>query len=303
MRMTPRTWLRVGVAALATVATLVAGTGVAFAAERKWQEVHLRWNVTLRDADNDTQCTGMRSKQYGIIPPDSHPSEWYEMLAADWEESCDTAVYVVSSRTRRNRAGLIEVEVKLNAIQDNVHNSKTFTLTMDPSQSGPVATDVYLDGSSYATAAGHFSAGTFAKDDYQPRWAKFRSDLNRDDVQGHAVVEVYRSGQYIFDGHLHNGNFASKDVKMTCAVVKTNGEAMSFEIAGDLNGTLAALGSNKSFDWKVRGESNALWVSFKRNEINEGSPLDCVMSVETDIAADVAGGAVIVLKVAKAVFS
>jgi hypothetical protein len=295
---------RWGLAAAAFVvvgAPLAVVQGVSHADEQPWIKVNLHWNVNLTDVGNQT-CP-QTSEQIAEFSPGNSVGTQVDMQANRWTMGCGDVISRVTSRAKLLDGGNVEITTNLAALKDGVNytnRDETFVVTPD---GGVVAKDIKLDSSGEATAAGHFVASAHFIDGYEPTLATAEAQLSNGDVSGVADVQMWRTGQFRFVGHLHNDGFSTKNVKVNCVSMASDGKAFMFEAAGDTNGTLPALGNDKSFDWDANGTNTDLNSAFQDGTLSQDTPFNCVLSVETDTGADVAGGAVIIIKVVEAIFS
>jgi hypothetical protein len=291
-----KTLLVVGVAALTTVGTLLATAGVGFAAETKWVRARLHWNMNLTDVERNINCP-KTSSQIAFIPPDSRPSEWYVMVAASWEQHCGDAHSRMMSKVRRTEDGKIEFHIDWRVWGNGDYPPQYTMIFQKRIGEALTAFDRGWPAGDMA-AYGHFAASIQERDAYEPRMVIHDTDHEWDDVKANVQLELYRTGQYLFKGWIENRNGGSRNVKMTCAVITTNGNAWIFEIAKDRVGGLKSLGGGgQRLTWNIPGEGHdidlKIDMAFKRNQLNENSPINCAMSVNADFGGGVNEGALI----------
>ena len=297
--MRKRQWGIIACVVLAAVGSLAVATGVGHADELTFFNVRLKWNINLTDV-GDRTCA-QTSAQMAVMTSDNDLSDTFDMVAPNWEERCGDAYSRVRSVAQRRSDGRIEIRTSLSALLNGItYGEKSATLVVTPDQ-GIVSADIKLDSSSEATAFGHFVGSVHTSSDFESPQAYNEVDLSSNDVSGQATAYLYRTGQYVFAGHLHNDGFSSKDVKVTCAVHLTDGKVLMFDASGDANGTLTSINSDKNLNWSQSGNNRDLQDAWQDGTLTDDTPLQCALSVTTDTAADVLGGATIIIDIARAI--
>jgi hypothetical protein len=288
--------------ALVVVAgSMVAATGVSHADDNSYLRVTLHWNINMTDVGEGT-CA-QASSQVAMIAPENTTDDKIEMVAPKWKEKCHEAFSHVSSTARRLDDGSVEVHTILAALKDNiVWDEQGATITVAP-DSGTKSADIKLASSGSATAFGNFFVGVTSLAENEAVSFERTMQIDHEGIDGNATVKLYRTGQWVFSGHMHNTNFAAKNVGLQCGLEYKFNKFLYFGVTGDLNGSLGAIGADKSFDWSQNGTESEINTAWQDSNLKTGVALiECDMPVETDTGADVGAGFAIILKLFDAIF-
>jgi hypothetical protein len=93
------------------------------------------------------------------------------------------------------------------------------------------------------TQLGPFNSGTITFDNGVP-------------VGGWMTLALFEDGTYSFSGHFHDSGFPSYDVDAVWVIVSSSGKAFTFEVKGEMYGTVDS--GSRDYDFAQNGQNDQL---------------------------------------------
>jgi hypothetical protein len=90
---------------------------------------------------------------------------------------------------------------------------------------------------------GPFNSGTITFDNGVP-------------VGGWTTLALFQDGTYSFSGHFHDSGFPSYDVDAVWVIVSSSGKAFTFEVKGEMYGTMDS--GSRDYDFAQNGQNDQL---------------------------------------------
>jgi hypothetical protein len=75
-------------------------------------------------------------------------------------------------------------------------------------------------------------------------------------VGGNMSLAIFQNGDYSFSGHFHDSGFPSYDVDAVWVVVSNSGKAFTFEVKGNMYGTLQS--GSRNYDFAQNGNNTQI---------------------------------------------